>query len=256
MLIFILLIVIISSIATFIEYLAISKIKATDRINQDTSKLEESKLVKYLLCFSVITNLKRLFTSRSQEKLGEKDTMELLNSVRVLSIGWVILGHTLFHLSFTAVISNYDKFQDKLAESNMIIPISGEVSVDTFFWLSGFLIGYLLITEINNGRKMNWSIVYIHRYLRLTPLLLFCVLFFWAFQKHIGSGPMFFNGDFLNNPCKNYWWADILYLNNMIPDYETSTCLGQTWYLANDMQFFIITPPVLYFYHNSRKSIV
>jgi len=37
----------------------------------------------------------------------------------------------------------------------MIIPASGEVSVDTFFWLAGLLVAYLLIAEINSTKKVN-----------------------------------------------------------------------------------------------------
>ena len=30
-------------------------------------------------------------------------------------------------------------------------------------------------------------------------------------------------------------------------------CLGQTWYLANDMQMFLIAPPIIYITWRWRK---
>ena len=45
-------------------------------------------------------------------------------------------------------------------------------------------------------------------------------------------------------------WANLLYINNFpsieYVDPEDMSCLGQTWYLANDMQMFLIAPPIIY----------
>ena len=34
---------------------------------------------------------------------------------------------------------------------------------------------------------------------------------------------------------------------------ESNMCLGQTWYLGNDMQFFIISPPIIFIMWKSPK---
>ncbi|XP_037071390.1 O-acyltransferase like protein-like [Pollicipes pollicipes] len=48
---------------------------------------------------------------------------------------------------------------------------------------------------------------------------------------------------------RKYWWKNPVYINNL---YESDNmCLGQTWYLANDMQIFVLSPIVplpLYIY--------
>jgi len=85
MIIFIATIAFICLSATILEYYEISKAQSIDKLSSEPK--EKSLVIKYLLCFSMITNLKKLFISRSQERLGKKDTLELLNSVRVLSIG-------------------------------------------------------------------------------------------------------------------------------------------------------------------------
>ena len=35
-------------------------------------------------------------------------------------------------------------------------------------------------------------------------------------------------------------------MNNFEPTDQLRQCLGHTWYLANDMQFFLIAPPIIY----------
>jgi len=50
----------------------------------------------------------------------------------------------------------------------------------------------------------------------------------------------------LKNTCDKYWWYNILYINNFKK--EAGACVGHVWYLANDMQFFLLSPIILYAY--------
>jgi peptidoglycan/LPS O-acetylase OafA/YrhL len=47
--------------------------------------------------------------------------------------------------------------------------------------------------------------------------------------------------------CKSHWWTNLLYINNMYPNYGNlgKTCLGWSWYLANDMQFYLVLGPII-----------
>ena len=117
---------------------------------------------------------------------------------------------------------------------------------------------YLFLKNLRGG-KLNsfyaWAMVYIHRYLRITPLFMFCTFFFWALQMHLGDGPMWWLGWHINKDCPDWWWTNMLYLNNFIPNGHGSGCLGVSWYLANDMQFFIIGTICLFFYHRFHRVI-
>ncbi len=45
--------------------------------------------------------------------------------------------------------------------------INATVSVDTFFLMSGLLVSYLLLRELDrSGGKFNVALFYLHRYLR------------------------------------------------------------------------------------------
>jgi peptidoglycan/LPS O-acetylase OafA/YrhL len=51
-------------------------------------------------------------------------------------------------------------------------------AVDTFFYLSGFLAAYLTLCALDS-KKFSLLQYYLHRYIRLTPVLLFWWLFNW-----------------------------------------------------------------------------
>jgi len=63
------------------------QINGTENLKQQQ---KPSLLIEVLACFSVYTNFKKIFASRSAGKIGApKDTLDILNGVRVMSIGWV-----------------------------------------------------------------------------------------------------------------------------------------------------------------------
>ena len=57
----------------------------------------------------------------------------------------------------------------------------------------------------------------------------------------IGLGPNSANW----KNCERYWWTNLFYINNLFPDKLGDECMGWSWYLANDMQFFVISPLII-----------
>ena len=123
---------------------------------------------------------------------------------------------------------------------------NGFFSVDIFFFLSGLLVAYLSVRELKrkNGRFPFLS-YYFHRYLRLTPTYAFILFFIWLLMMHLADGPMYhFVGLSNYHNCKNYWWTNLFYVNNLYPWRNEEECIPWTWYL-NDMQFYIFAPLIL-----------
>ena len=115
---------------------------------------------------------------------------------------------------------------------------------------------FLFIKELQaRDGKVNWGLVYFHRFWRLTPIYMFCLFLIWSYTRYCGDGPLWWMADGINNDCKEHWWNNLIYLNNFLPDYKWSGCMGWSWYLANDMQFFVISPPFLYLYHKVSRLI-
>lgn len=216
-----------------------------------------SFLEQLLICFSVYTNFPKLFASRSAEKTGQADPMELLNGVRVMSMGWVILGHCYLYRLTYSCIRNFNDILPLLEKAKTTVVYSGQFAVDSFFWMSGFLMAVLLLQQLTSGRTMSlwgWAYLYFHRLYRILPAYMFVLFLMWAFLKYMGNGPLWASADQFNDQCPDYWWTNLLFLNNFIPNGHGSTCIGHTWYLANDMQFFWISPPLFFLYYRVHKA--
>lgn len=79
------------------------------------------------------------------------------------------------------------------------------------------------------------------------------MLFFWKFLVLFGGeGPMFYMYSTMTE-CSKFWFWHFTFLNNIIPWNENDTCMQWTWYLANDMQFYLLVPLFASLYYNKRK---
>jgi len=137
------------------------------------------------------------------------------------------------------------------------VVLSAPYAVDTFFFLSGLLTAYVLLSTLlkRNGKMQSIPTIYLHRYIRMLPLYLMVMLIFWFIVPYLGDGPTFFKYyTFYVESCNKYWWTHFLYINNLYPlPPKTSNCIGWTWYLPNDMQFFLIAPFLILLYYRNRK---
>ena len=197
-------------------------------------------LQKVLLAFSVLTNGRKLLDTSSSS-----DTLGCLHGIRFLSMTWVLLGHQyVFGLSVPwtnnfSILGIFNSLPFAAVDN-------ATVSVDSFFFLSGLLVTYIFMRnmERSNG-KFNIIMYYVHRYIRLTPLLAMVIAFICTLYVHLGDGPFWNQMAEEGTPavCRDYWWRNLLYVNNLFD--VPSLCVPQTWYLSVDMQLFIASPIVL-----------
>ena len=55
--------------------------------------------------------------------------------------------------------------------------------------------------------------------------------------------------------CPSYWWTNILYIQNFYPaGDQNNECMSWTWYLANDMQMYIVSPFVVMAMQRWRRA--
>lgn len=194
------------------------------------------RLYKFLVAFSVVSNAKKIL---STEASVINRPLQALHGIRFLSMTWVILGHTyLFALMGT---SNPIVFLDYLKRFTFQTVMNATVSVDTFFLLGGTLVAYLLLKEMRDSegpRNIRWVKFFFHRFWRLTPLYMMVLAFFTTLLKYFGSGPHWSRTSDAN--CQANWWTNLLYINNIAR--SDAQCIGWSWYLSNDMQFFLLSP--------------
>lgn len=130
---------------------------------------------------------------------------------------------------------------------------NGDLGVNCFFVLSGFLISYLLFEEKNSMGKIDLKKFYIRRILRIWPLFYFCIFFgFCVFP--------FLKGLFGGVPSES---ADLpyylLFLNNLnilekgLPD---ASILGVLWSVAIEEQFYLVWPVLLLIFPKKKHLYV
>ncbi|ODM95572.1 Nose resistant to fluoxetine protein 6 [Orchesella cincta] len=127
------------------------------------------------------------------------------------------------------------------------------IVVDVFFVIGGFLVSLTLLAmlEKTRGSMKSMPMVYLHRYLRITPMYMIIVAFATFVFPLMGSGPYWHVTKTWAGFCEKNWWKNLLYINNL-PIYDTvkdpldAPCHGMAWYLGVDMQLFILSPFLLF----------
>jgi len=191
-------------------------------------------------------------------QLRKSTGTEAMDGVRVFSMMWVIFGHTILWplLATQAGYSNIMALVPFEGQRNallatwagQVIP-SAEFSVDTFFFMSGFLALFVSLRKLRGKQAFDAvktaPILYLHRWLRITPVYMLILWFYTTVIPVTMSGP-FFNMSREIQTCKENWFYNLLYVQTVFPNHpERSVCYGVSWYLADDMIFFWATPFLL-----------
>ncbi|RUS90313.1 hypothetical protein EGW08_001911, partial [Elysia chlorotica] len=124
--------------------------------------------------------------------------------------------------------------------------LNAPYAVDTFFTISGCLVSYLFLRGVKKagGLKVAHMVMYyVHRYLRLTPLYALAILVYNGLTPYIEEGPFLAENSDRDVDCKDLWWTNLLYFSNLRSDFRQ--CIGWSWYLPNDMQFYAVAPLIL-----------
>ncbi len=219
--------------------------------NWTLAQHNDSMLAKALVCFSAQRNIKSLFNT--ENRVDGK--LEVLNGIRVWSICWVVIGHT-FSIMMAEGILNIQEVLVEVKESFFIgIIKAGVLAVDVFFFLSGFLAALAFYRVFKNPRNVTVKTVvfaYIHRYVRLLPLLLVSSFIFTQLLPLMFDTPNVHVMDTSIESCENRSYLNLLYVSNFFESIDR-TCVGWAWYLMNDMQMYVFLPFLVIAYVKSRR---
>ncbi|XP_026846679.1 uncharacterized protein LOC6603580 [Drosophila persimilis] len=210
-----------------------------------------------LLCFALQTNAKAILNI---DKTKETHT-SCLHGLRVFSVLWTMMVHT--YLQMFAIGEN--KFERVITERSVWYQVIGNAtfSVDSFFFISGLLVTLLYLKQERKHPSepchfvrrscMESLMMLLYRYLRLTPVYLFVVIFNdFAVRQGLDSS-VFQPAKIEHNTCRIYWWRNILYINNFFPQREM--CMMWSWYMANEMQFYVMAALLLAFSRKYFKAV-
>ncbi|XP_071828649.1 nose resistant to fluoxetine protein 6-like [Apostichopus japonicus] len=226
--------------------------EAIQEMNKQSVKGKVAATIKQiLLSFAFNRNLSKLTVVGSY---GNRD-IGCLHGIRVISTMWIVLLHVFLaidkKLGYLDMFNPHDGWRMFRSAIYQIIVYNGCLPVDTFLFLSGLLVCYatLFKLEKNNG-SLSWPWLFLHRYIRLTPILAVAMAIWVFVAPHTYWGPMM--GTLMDRSrCETSWWTNLLYIQNFFP--WAIHCLDVTWYLSVDMQLFLVSPFIIYSLYRSQR---
>ena len=270
-------------LGTLVGYLSRNVLKSEeDRVQSRRGVW--SALLAFTHCFDLQPNWAALVREPKIEDQNTEDldldsscahalTVDLrsLNGMRTLSMFWIILGHTGSTIFFNFNLSYFSYWAFNPENYKWIkdwyFPIyAGVLGVDSFLFISGLLVAYKFSQQMSKRSlgKMTWKketqfwLMYVvARWLRLLPVLVVVMLTTWKLVGQLTTAPgwtLFWDASYVK-PCDEYWWATLLFIQNIYPSGDSfgnkgDFCVPVSWYLAVDMQLYIfVAPVVLITYH-------
>ncbi|CAF0748592.1 unnamed protein product [Adineta ricciae] len=191
----------------------------------------------------IISHCSLINNYRTMKNAGQPGALTCLDGIRVISLCWVILGHTfvyaLFYSDNVLVIFNW------MRQFWFQIIVQAAFSVDSFFLLSGLLVSFLFfVSKVKDERfSMTRFLVhhYIYRYLRYTIFYAIILLIYIALSPYLGQdGPVYPENGSETLSCRHTWWRNLLYINNFFD--SRYSCMQVSWFLATNMQLHWIAP--------------
>ncbi|EDW56172.1 GM22968 [Drosophila sechellia] len=202
---------------------------------------DDQPLNKWIRAFSARANCRVLF--RLVQPRSNPNVIDCLHGIRVLSFMWVVYGH-IYLVSIFGPNINFVKLDTWSRSPYSMLLQHAAYSVDTFFFLSGLLMVVIALRAMERTKgKLNVSLMCLHRYLRLTPVLALAIIVYMSILPRMGDGPLYGKVNFDDyTRCKDTWYWTLLYVQNYATD---DICLSHSWYLGVDMQLYIIAPVLL-----------
>lgn len=171
-----------------------------------------------------------------------------LDGLRVIAFFFVLFNHTMWRNT----LREYYQGDNEIIKQFIDFLGNGGLGVSIFFTLSGFLITYIILTEIEATGGLNIKRFYIKRILRIWPLyfvlLLFSFLIYPALRAAFGVESLWTSNVspyvlFLSN-------FEMINLFKYYPEREV-LFLSITWSIAIEEQFYLVWP--FFFKYTSKK---
>lgn len=167
-----------------------------------------------LSSFSIIRNGRKLFHIET----GDGKFYSCLSGLRTFAMFHILFGHFASYSSKHVPMINLQTVKVDGDWSKSFVGAFWAVhpmAVDTFFVMTGMLLTRSLLIQIEKGR-LNIPKLYLHRYLRITPVLAFLILISLSIMKYFGETPLYSQvyHNIFKRRCEKNWWAALLHIQN------------------------------------------
>ncbi|KAJ6641727.1 Nose resistant to fluoxetine protein 6 [Pseudolycoriella hygida] len=190
-----------------------------------------------IVAFSIPRNWYRL-VSKTENQMS--NDLRPIQALRFLTMYCVVIGHSVLFMNFLPVYNTQYMEKNFYRVVTMIL-VNGTTIIQTFFVISGYLLSiqFIKLRETSKFSYSHFWTAIIYRYLRLTPVYLFVILFHATWLVRLQDGPLWPHlMETEKTFCRKNWWANVLYINNIFG--TTEPCLQHGWYLGADFQLFIV----------------
>ncbi|KAI0232870.1 hypothetical protein LSAT2_016846, partial [Lamellibrachia satsuma] len=216
-----------------------------ERFDATPPRAETTSAAWRTLCaFSLYRNVPRITSARHAP-----GSYTCLHGLRVILAAWIVLGHS-FDLATILPAAAYNSAtentlgQFKLKDNFQSQVLSTyNLAVDGFFLLSAALVTVSFSKHLSRqgGMPKVFQMVryYVHRYLRLTPAYAVLIMLAECYYRYVAVGPLA-PETVIGEPCRKTWWSLLLYIDVFVAN--SRDCVGWTWYLTLDFQYYVIAP--------------
>lgn len=198
-------------------------------------QMKRTLVVKLLTAFSVPrnTNILLYVTHNSS---SEAYCYRFLHGLRFFSLFWIVLGHS--SMAFDPVISRFANVLEATGTWFYCTFSTAFLSVDTFFYLSGFLLAYNVV-KVDLDAWIIIAVALTRRIIRVMIPVTYVILAFFLV-------PLFYSGPNSKLLFDNYheeitgrWWQLLLQIRNFYNSTDME-CFSHLWYLSTDFQLFVV----------------
>jgi len=201
--------------------------------------------------FDLIGGIKGLLRTAKEQK--QDDNISVFGFLRTFAMLWVCLYHAKGQVEHFVDNEQYEEsFNPSFSR---VLADQGALAVDLFFTMGGFFGALMLIPRIQKGGSNIKSYLHSiqHRFLRIWPMIMMSLLFYWFVMEYINKGMFWWRLDALSKECDAVGWTKILMIDNLVLGDGKGYCMLWQWYLAADIQIYCILTVVIGFYLKNRK---
>ncbi|XP_077275007.1 nose resistant to fluoxetine protein 6-like [Temnothorax americanus] len=229
----------ITSIGTIYDIFIYQKrVRTNDNGMVNVSAYRKSKIEEILICFSAYTNTKKIFNTKLNA-----GTIPVIHGLKFLSMCSIILFHSVY---YTFNFLDNKVWLWRFLESYKFMGDIGFIAVDIFFLSSGCLGTYMYLKPIGRKEKLiKLRDRVLTRFFRLTPAYMTVLLIEVTRSIWTEKTSPFYMYERSHETCAKYWWRNLLYIHNFFG--WDAMCMNWSWYLSNDMQFYVLAMALLIF---------
>lgn len=164
-----------------------------------------------------------------------------LDGLRSIAFFVVFINHAVGCLDFR----NSNNYYGFIREHFLL---GGDLGVNLFFVLSGFLITFLLLKEKELYGRINIPHFYLRRVLRIWPVYFFVVfLCLFVFPLFASAVPAAFPLDFSTNRLNPWLYAGFLGNFDYLRHGISNVLIGVLWSVSVEEQFYLFWPLIIAF---------